>query len=494
MSFTSLYGQGEYFVKDFRTDNYPGISLLKAYNYLGNSKGKSIVIAVIDTDIDINHPDLREKVWVNSDEIRNNGIDDDNNGYIDDVHGWNFLMNEKGVRQLYTTESTVKFIQYYENLDSLSQSDGLLKKKYISAIAANRTKNEELDNDKETMTYVKNEYPRAKKSVDSLLRNKNYSLNTLDSLRTSSTLDSVLKARADFMYIFTNLDYDIAYVEEYLRITKIEKEIIHNTSYELDRASLKDDVHNLSDVNYGYHIVNSNLDVLTHGTTVTGVLTNFKNIKYMPISIQTKYGAEAEKDVALAIKYAVDNGADIINYSATYKYSIHDDWVVDAIDYAKSKNVLIVKSAGNSGVNLDVIENKNYPMSSNDNFITVGATGKKVDSTLVPYWSNYGKNSVDLFAPGEDIRTISTEGFYEDSGTSLSAPLVCGVAAMIMSHYPKLKPKEIKECILQSVDNYDVEVKNESLTLQFNQMSKSGGVLNAYKAIKIAEKMSKSKN
>jgi cell wall-associated protease len=267
---------------------------------------------------------------------------------------------------------------------------------------------------------------------------------------------------------------------------------------------------------YGNNNVSSNLSGITinnHSTRVTGIIAANRfngigvkgitsNVKIMPLSISPS-GDEHDKDIALAIRYAVDNGAKVINMSFGKEFSLHKKWVIDAYKYAEKHNVLLVHSSGNNSFNVD--ENPYYP---NDvdyenpnevvaNFINVGATTAKADSTLVASFSNYGKKNVDLFAPGAKIYTTASNNTYGfESGTSFSAPMVSGTAALIWSYYPKLSAKEVKQIILESGTGYDIEVLvpgGEGKKAKFSELSKSGKVLNVYNAMQLAEKVSKKK-
>jgi subtilisin family serine protease len=222
----------------------------------------------------------------------------------------------------------------------------------------------------------------------------------------------------------------------------------------------------------------------------------------MPLAISAS-GDENDKDIALAIYYAVDNGAKIINMSSYKEFSLHKNWVFDALKYAEKHNVLFVHISGNDSVNLDkspVYPNDNDYTSDTElcnNFINVGATTNKLDEKFVATFSSYGKKNVDLFAPGSDIYTLAPDNKYTyDNGTSLAAPMVSGTAALIWLHYPNLTVQEVKKIILDSGTSYDVDVLvpgGEGQKLPFKDLSKSGKVLNVYNAMKMAKEMSKNK-
>ena len=275
----------------------------------------------------------------------------------------------------------------------------------------------------------------------------------------------------------------------------------------MKRELIGDNVNDIADLNYGTHMLTKNLKDFTHGTIVSGVLaadrTNSKGIrgiintvKIMPLCIQAKFGSETDKDLALAIRYAVDNGAQIINFSANRFYETHDVWVQEALLYAEKNNVLIVKAAGNEATDVDQL--MSYPNKKNkdhevNNFVVVGASSKTINRYLKPTWSNYGYENVDLFAPGEDIpTTIPFNAYKNDSGSSMSTAITSGVAALILSYYPDLKVSDVRLILMESATRYDTPIALEEETeelVSFSKLSKSGGILNAYEAFILADKI-----
>jgi subtilisin family serine protease len=271
------------------------------------------------------------------------------------------------------------------------------------------------------------------------------------------------------------------------------------------------------EIGYGNNNVSNTIKgvrtIQDHNTMVSGIIaanrTNEKgikgilqNVKIMPLNISPS-GDEHDKDITMAIRYAVDNGAKVINMSFGKEFSMHEDWVLEAFKYAEEHNVLLVRSAGNESLNVD--KNESFPRDIPlgglkeicGNFITIGSSTHKLDSTFVSDYSNYGKNNVDLFAPGDKIYTTSASNSYKsDSGTSLAAPMVSGTAALIWSYYPNLTVTEVKQIILESGTAYDIEVLvpgGEGKKVKFSELSKSGKVLNVYDAMELAKKVSKKK-
>ena len=218
-------------------------------------------------------------------------------------------------------------------------------------------------------------------------------------------------------------------------------------------------------------------------------------------------GDEYDKDIALAIRYAVDNGAKVINGSFGKSFSPHKDWVYDAIKYAAKKDVLIVHAAGNDGYNIDETKNINYPNDSQDNIkefadnlITIGAINKQYGENVVAPFSNFGKINVDVFAPGEEIyATVPNNKYKYLQGTSMASPNAAGVAALIRSYYPKLKAAQVKKILMESgVALPSMVVLGESenpgekpKAVSSVESSKTAKMVNAYNALLMAEKMSK---
>jgi len=488
-------------LKDFNRDSIPGISLDKAYKtFLQSKKGNDVIIAIIDTDINTNHEDLKNNIWVNSKEVPRNGIDDDKNGYIDDVNGWNYLRKPSGKRIIYTNYSHIGIIRKYDALfkDKKIEEvgvDTINFKYYQRALKYYKKRQKRIQANYEQVDFLINTYPKGKKAMDSLFKKNDYTIEETDSVYyVYEKSNPTLANNAAFMYDYIKYDME-GYADELLADTKAIEEIVNNINVNPKT--------NNDHIPFGSPIINQDLEILTHGTSVTGVISanriNNKgvvgitnNIMIMTLSIQAKIGADDDKDLSLAIRYAVDNGAKVINYSAINDFSINSEWVQDALKYAEKKDVLFVRAAGNSSQNLDSIHkypNNKYNLS---NFLIVSAINNKLDSNFKPIWANYGKNTVDLFAPGVDIATTKSNGKYHlDTGTSMATPMVVGVAALIKAYYPTLSMVEIKDIILQTVDTYDVDiiVKNKpKKTILFSNLSKSGGVLNAYNAMVLAKK------
>ncbi len=339
-------------------------------------------------------------------------------------------------------------------------------------------------------------YNRAKDALKEYFPNYKYSIEVLNKIDTTN---NDLKEHVEFLRLvvkYNDNDENInrnykSYRDTYLKKINIDFN---------EREILNEDENDITDIEYGNNNVSGNLDLYRHATEVAGVIKE-DFIKLMPLAI-APYGDTHDKDIALAIRYAVDNGAKIINMSFGKDYSLHPNWVFDAIKYAEKHNVLIVSSAGNSRMNLD--ETTTYPNDHNgdgvevaDNFLMIGGSTKHPNENLYYKYSNYGKNTVDIFAPAEDIyTTIPNNEYITDTGTSLAAALTSKVAALIFSHYPNLTASQVKYIIMDSGVEYTFPVKtptreDKNKMTPFNELSKSGKVLNAYNALILADSISR---
>lgn len=423
-----------------------GMFTEKAYKYLKKKESKTVIVGVIDSGVDIEHEDLDGKIWVNSGEIAGNGIDDDNNGYIDDIHGWNFLGNAAGEHvneaRLEKTRILAALAPKYDGIDPNS-----------------------IEKDAEYELYLK-------------------------------VKDEVASGRAQFEQYMGMLDKLPEDAQNY-----IKSQMDYNLNVDFDdRSLIGDDPNDFSDINYG------NADVegpdALHGTHVSGIIGAIRgnalggdgvaeNVKIMVLRAVPN-GDEFDKDIALAVRYAVDNGAEVINMSFGKAYSPHQKEVYEAFKYADSKGVLLIHAAGNDAKDIDV--EPNYPTSMYsfqteqlDHFVTIGASTKNKGSELVASFSNYGEKGVDVFAPGFEIFNAVPQSEYMNlQGTSMAAPMVAGAAAMLKSYFPKLTMKEIKEIM------YETSIKYPKVE-GFAEKSVTGGVINIYKAAKACKKRSKKK-
>ncbi len=457
------------------------------------------------------HEDLRDVLWTNKDEIPNNGKDDDNNGYVDDVHGWNFLGD--------AVDENMEYVRIYKRLkpkyhgkaaSSISTAD---REEYIYYQEAK----EEYEKESEETLQNKNQYQAIKKqlvaahgAVSSQLGKEDYSNEELRALETNDQQLSQYKAM--LLQIQDNVNENIpeALAELDEAIEYYDNRLKTHLNPELDgREPVGDDPYDINDTDYGDNRVagpDPEKEDVEHGTHVAGIIGANReneigikgvanNVEIMSIRAVPD-GDEYDKDIALGIRYAVDNGAKIINTSFGKYFSQNPEWVEDAIKYAEENDVLIVNAAGNEGIDLDqkrVYPNDQTPDNPEefvDNVLSVGALNFEYGSNLIAGFSNYGKLNVDVFAPGTKIWSTTPNNEYEFlQGTSMAAPAVSGVAAIIRSFYPKLTAAEVKQVIMNSglPISKNVLVGEEGQEkLQFSEISTSGKIVNLYNALILA--------
>ncbi|WP_299435815.1 S8 family peptidase [uncultured Aquimarina sp.] len=503
---------------DLTIDTIPGMSVNRAYTELiKNKKGQTVIVAVIDSGVDIEHEDLDGVIWTNAKEIKNNGKDDDQNGYIDDIHGWNFL-GDSDNENLEYTRIVKKLKPKYEgkNLASISPSDKDEYQIYIEAKAEYEKEYQEALGNKNRYEQILQQVKTSHEKLTETLGKENYSQQELLSAKAETPEMQQYVAILSQMFGFLEKDETIPDLISNLKegIDHFTEQLNYHINLDFDgRAKVGDNVDDISDTTYGNNKVmgpNPEKEGIKHGTHVAGIIAAernngkgvngvAKNVKIMAIRAVPN-GDEYDKDIALAIRYAVDNGAKVINTSFGKYYSTHPEWVRKAIRYAGEKDVLIVNAAGNEGIDLD--QKAVYPNDQTDNsseisnnFITIGALNYEYGSNLVANFSNYGKNNVDAFAPGVKIWATTPSNSYEYlQGTSMAAPAVSGVAALIRSYYPKLKATQVKQILMDSglSTTASVVVGGDTTNSdKFTELSKSGKMVNLYNALILAEKISK---
>jgi len=452
--------------------HYCGTGVEQAYKKLKGKTSKTITVAVIDIGTDINHEDLQGMIWTNPGEIPGNGIDDDHNGYIDDVHGWNFLGGKNG-NLMYEAEEKTRI---YQKLKRQFQYKDTTTLSSVEAAQFAEYKNQR-------QSYEKAQLEREKDARAAGIAYK---------------MDKQWVWRQIFhLAIGKDADRQIAEAKELT-----EKMAYYNT---LDADSLRhsiigDDPENVHERYYG------NNDVIgldpSHGTHTAGIIAALRyngigaegvtnNVRIMVIRA-VPWADERDKDIANAIRYAVDNGASVISMSFG-KYESPDKSVVDsAVVYAQSKDVLLVHGSGNESRNVDSIPCYPIPRLFNgttiNNWIEVGASGRKKNKKLAASFSNYGQKNVDLFAPGVKIyATLPGNKYGREDGTSMAAPVVAGIAALIRSYFPQLTAPQVKEVLMKTVTKYNGKVRVPGHRKTYTTLSvlcRSGGVVNADAAIK----------
>ncbi|MFT4699322.1 MAG: cell wall-associated protease [Flavobacteriaceae bacterium] len=498
---------------DLVTDTIPGMSVDKAYNEILNTrKGTNVIVAVIDSGIDIEHEDLKNVIWVNKNEIPNNGKDDDKNGYVDDIHGWNFLGDIIAENLEYTRlikKLDPKFKGKPES--SISAADREDYAMYKKALAEYEKEVQDATANKTRYEGILSQVKPAHEAMTKKFGKEDYTVKDLSGIKNPTEGEQaqigVLGQMLGFSDSVPDAIEQLTGGVEYFG-GRLESHFNLDKNY---RAVLGDNPDDITDTNYGNNDVDGpdpEKEDAMHGTHVAGIIAAQRNnnigmngvasnVEIMVIRAVPD-GDEYDKDIALAIRYAVDNGAKVINSSFGKYYSPNPEWVWDAIKYASDNDVLIVNAAGNEGINLDTVQV--YPNDQEgtgaeigDTFITIGALNYKYGSEMVASFSNYGISNVDAFAPGVKIwSTIPLDKYRYLQGTSMASPGVAGVAAVIRSYYPKLSAKQVKQILMVSglTSNSPVILGgDESNTDNFKNISKSGKMVNLYNALIMASKM-----
>lgn len=497
--------------KDFKQDHILGVSTDRAYReLLKNRKAKTVIVAVIDGGTDSTHEDLKSILWKNKKEIAGNGKDDDGNGYIDDVHGWNFIGGTDG-------KDVGK--DSYEVTRLLAAMDPKYLGKSRNSLSPEEQKQYDL------YIKVKQEYTKQKAESDEelnrfnpILKMVNYANDLIKSTFLVNRIDSsfLKTAKSDKPDVQQALSIagqliKLGYKNVDSAVNDLKDGIKHTqekVSYGLDtafnpRSIVGDHYSDWKESNYG------NKDFMgpdaLHGSHVSGIIAAVRNngkgidgiadhVLIMPVRAVPD-GDERDKDIANAIRYAVNNGAQIINMSFGKGYSPYKEAVDAAVKYAESKDVLLIHAAGNESSNKDSVvnfPNRNYlDGTTAKNWIEVGACSRDTTQKMAADFSNYGKTTVDVFAPGVDIYSTIPVGnqYKNESGTSMASPVVAGVAAVLRSYFPNLTAVQIKEIIMKSAVRYHTQVirpGSKTVLVPFDSLSISGGVANLYQAVKLA--------
>ena len=482
---------------DIVKDTIPGMSVDRAYaELLKNKKGVKVIVGIVDSGVDIEHQDLKSVVWTNKKEIAGNGIDDDKNGYIDDIHGWNFLGD--------ITKENLEYERIIKNknlVDAVTyQAAKALNDKKIADASTGKARTEQ-------MIATLNE------SDAILVKHFGKSVYTIDEVKGIVSQEPEIQKSKTAMQQMLSYNLPIADLK-----VAIQKQLdgfnalIKGDNLKTDyRKVLGDNPEDIKDTKYGNNnVMGPDKNEILHGTHVAGIVAQTRNNTLGGDGIANNVeiltvravpdGDEYDKDIALGIRYAVDNGAKVINGSFGKSFSPHKQWVYDAIKYAEKKDVLIVHAAGNDAKDIDT-EN-NFPNDSDDkktefadNVITIGALNFEYGNKVVARFSNIGKINVDVFAPGVKIYATTPNDTYKYlQGTSMASPNVAGVAALIRSYYPKLSAKQVKHILMDSgvaITTNVIVGGKASDTRSFTTLSKSGKIVNAYNALLMAEKMSK---
>lgn len=506
---------------DAAQDGYHGISWQKAMDHIKNKTPKTIIVAVLDGGVDTNHVALKNCLWLNKNELPGNGKDDDRNGYLDDIHGWNFLGNVNGKNLNHDSQESVRIYHLWKKKFNIKNFDIFTidkqtKLDYDNWLAAKKEldiKEKEIPNIQFFQIVL-----RSNRVFDSINRvGMNAQEYTADELiKFGPTTTNGKKAKLSFLHMIDQLDIDHDETNRQIfndfesLITK-EKELANGKkdSVENYRALITgDDENDLTAKHYG------NADVMgetaLHGTHVSGIIAaKYSDTGTCGIAPFAKIlsvrcvpdGDEHDKDIALAVFYAVDNGAKVINMSFGKATSPHKAWVDSAFKYAAAHDVLLVHAAGNDSKNIDGYEEYPKPEMLDNTFIpnmiTVGASGdSSLNCGMLADFTNYGEKAVDVLAPGVKIYSTLPNNMYGfEQGTSMAAPVVSGIAALIRGYFPRLTAVQTKQIIEESVDksmtnqNFKKPGAERKEKIKMKDICKTGGIVNAYNAVLLAEKL-----
>lgn len=489
---------------DWENDGLVGTSARKAYDLVVKSKqAKPIIVAVIDSGTETFHPDLMANIWVNTDEIANNGKDDDNNGYIDDVHGWSFIGGKNGD----VSYDNLEFTRVYKDLKSrfAGKAEAQVAKEDKAAFKQWQQFQKDMDKRLEKAKEEKDQYSQFMmlyQMADGMIKkNLNKETYTLEEVQAMDvTGNEMLGGMKEIMIavLSNNLLAEMDAWREH-----VENPFLYSYNLEFDsRHIVGDNYSNPQERNYGNNHVDGPKG--EHGTHVAGIvgaqrgnggMDGLCSSCQLMIVRCVPDGDERDKDVANSIRYAVDNGAKVINMSFGKSYSPYKSVVDDAVKYAESKGVLLVHAAGNDSKNID--KASNFPNKRYDSggecstWIEVGASGPTRDNLLAEF-SNYGKKNVDVFAPGVEIySTMVNDSFKKESGTSMASPVTAGVAAALWSFYPDLTAQDVKAILMKSAVPYKKlkfpHPDDEKKEIAFKNCSRTGAVINMYNAFKLAQ-------
>ena len=474
---------------DLVKDTVAGMSVDKAYKeFLKGKKGTKIIVGIVDSGLDIDHEDMKGKIWTNKKEIPGNKIDDDKNGYVDDVHGWNFLGEG--------TAENLELTRIVKKGDDGSESYKTSKAELDKKIA-------EMNQQKPQVDMI----AKADKSIRTYLKKEKYTIADLKAITTTDT--SLNNSKMIMTSVATQAGENFqSDVNEYIK--QVYDMLNYNLNVSFNGRKVGDNPDNMDSKFYGNgNVKGPDVEDALHGTHVAGIIAQIrgndkggdgvvdKNVEIMAVRAVPN-GDEYDKDIALAIRYAVDNGAKVINGSFGKDYSPHKEWVWDAIKYAASKDVLIVHAAGNDAKDIDT--EPNFPTDVmngteiSDNVLTIGALNYEYGSKLVADFSNFGAKNVDVFAPGVKIyATVPNNNYRFLEGTSMASPNAAGVAALIRSYYPNLTASQVKHILMDSGTPIatTVMVGEQKTQVPFSNTCVSGKIVNAYNALLMAEQLSK---
>ena len=500
-----------WFNLDKKSNKVFGVSTEKAYNeLLKNKKSVSVIVGVLDSGVDEDHEDLKNVMWINEDEIPGNGKDDDNNGYVDDIYGWNFIGGKDGKNVEYDsyelTRVYKKLMDKYENMAEATMTDED-KKGYQDFLELKVDFLQKSIQAKAMFEIYSKSLKRFEAIENGIGKGENFTIEDLKKYKPANSQEAATVEKF-ITYMGAGEKYSTIKASLKQAYDHFDKEANYGYNVNYDsRTIIGDDYNNDFEKSYGNNDVTG--PDASHGTHVAGIIGAQRdnslgvkgvanNVKIMSVRCVPD-GDERDKDVANAIRYAVDNGALVINMSFGKAFPWNKKLVDDAVKYAESKDVLLVHGAGNDSKDIDL--NINYPnpnYADNNkrasNWIEVGASSWVKGKSRTATFSNFGKKNVDVFAPGVSIySTIPGSKYASFDGTSMASPCTAGVAALIRSYFPDLTASQVRTILMKSTTKVKgkLYLPGTKKTTKLRKISVSGGIVNAYKAVKMADKMSK---
>ncbi len=506
----------DWFLRDPETDHLQGVSAERTYNTLLKGKSsRTVLVAVIDSGIDTEHEDLKDIIWTNPKEIAGNGIDDDKNGYVDDIHGWNFIGGKTGNVSDDTYELTREYVRLKKKFENVDEKKiGRKEKADYELWQKIKIEFEEASaKAKKQYNFYLSIYESIAFGNDTLkqiLGVQKLNQELLEKINSEDKKIEIAKGSVAIIFQQAGPNADVEAILEEIKNAvdhfKIQAQYGYNTEFD-PRKIVGDNYSDLYEKGYGNNDVKG--PDATHGTHVAGIIGADRknnigikgiadNVKIMSVRAVPN-GDERDKDIANAIRYAVDNGAQVINMSFGKSYSPNKDVVDKAVKYAESKNVLLIHAAGNDSKDDDVERNfpNRYFLKGKEakNWLEIGASAWGANAEFVAPFSNYGNKSVDLFAPGVEIYSTTPGNTYKnESGTSMASPSTAGVAALLMSYFPELSCTQVKDILRQSTRKFDNLKVNkpggaDNEQIEFSKLSNTGGMVNAYEAVKLVQTM-----
>jgi len=512
--FTSLQGYAQPENPDWHLDDpeknmVQGISVDKAYERLRGKPSTPVVVAIIDSGVDIDHEDLKGVIWTNPREVAGNGIDDDKNGYIDDIHGWNFIGGPGGEVNEDTYELTREFIRLEKLYGNVTDGKvpGKQRKEYESYLAIKDKFTRLRDKNREEYDYYVKLDRNVQLSIDTLkvaLKTDRLTREAIDTLHSTKPTLSFAKGIAMLLLRDSEPGMDLQKIKKDLEEAVHHYKTIVEYGYNVEfnsRVMVGDNYADPRERYYGNNNVKG--PDPRHGTHVAGIVAADRtnglgingvadNVRIMSVRTVPN-GDERDKDVANAIRYAADNGARVINMSFGKNISPDKVIVDEAIAYAEQKGVLMIHGSGNEKEDIDKKENFPSRAFANGkqakNWMEIGASASGTGKDFVADFSNYGKKGLDVFAPGVDIySTVPNNAYDQESGTSMAAPVVTGIAALLFSYFPDLTAAQVADIIRASTRKFDRLKVNKpgGGEVEFSELSNTGGLVNAYAAVSLA--------